>query len=100
MTTGALGFKSKTVCKIIVACAVLHNKCIDAGMLAPFDLDGDDSDDDDINDYDYLNEFREAQDGVTLRNRVVRGFEWKFIEPEVKYAIKEMDSKSHCSFFY
>ena len=74
MTTGSLDFKPSTVCKIMLACGVLHNMCIEANIaMDDLDVGGDDENNVDC---DFQNnQYRDAHDGVSLRNRVIRGFE-------------------------
>ena len=59
-----------------MACAVLHNICIDAQVRVDFDYDNDDDDDDDGNDEDDDIHLHNAQDGIHLRQTIVQRFNW------------------------
>ena len=64
------------MCRVIVACGVLHNLCIEANIPPPDgddDIDGDDDDNEEIMDED-IDPHRDALDGITARSRIVQGF--------------------------
>ncbi len=53
--------------RIIHACCILHNLCIDAGDILPDDIDGEIEDNTDDDEYEEANERREETAGVQKR---------------------------------
>lgn len=74
---GILCYAPDKVCKIIIACAVLHNICIKYRLAEPTNIQSsDDTEDDDDNDPDSDDEFRvHFQTARAIRDRIAHHFQ-------------------------